>query len=62
MKTGTVVLSAAIVLAAVGSADAFGISPNSLARTSIAAPLNMVAAEPEIVNGETKPRRTREVR
>lgn len=58
----SVVLSAAVVLAAANSANAFGVSSrNSMARAAGITPVNMVATEPEIVNGETRPRKTREV-
>lgn len=59
----SVVLSAAVVLAAANSANAFGVSSrNSMARAAGITPLNMVATEPDIVNGETRPRKTREER
>jgi len=62
MKTGSYVLSAAVLLAAAGSVNAFVASPrNSLAARAAVSPLNMVATEPEIVNGEIRPRKTREV-
>ena len=62
MKTGTVLLGAAVVLAAVSSVNAFTLAPkNSLVVRAAVTPLSMVATEPEIINGEAKPRKTREV-
>ena len=62
MKTATVFISAFVMLASVSSGNAFVVSPrSSLARATAVSPTNMVATEPEIVNGEVRPRRTREV-
>jgi hypothetical protein len=54
MKFASAVLSAAVILAAVAPS-------HSLARASVAVPLSMVA-QTELVSGETRPRKTREVR
>ena len=66
MKFQSVVVGTALVLATMNLGSAFVPSSAVQMRQTFAAKnpaLNMVATEPEvIVNGETKPRRTREVR
>ena len=66
MKFQSVVVGTALVLATMDSGSAFVPSSAVQMRQTFAAKnpaLNMVATEPEvIVNGEAKPRRTREVR
>ena len=65
MKFQSVVVGTALVLATMDSGSAFVPSSAVQMRQTFAAnpALNMVATEPEvIVNGEAKPRRTREVR
>ena len=65
MRFQSAVLGAALVLAAMESGSAFVPSSAVQMRQNLVSTnpaLNMVATEPEvIVNGETKPRKTREV-